>query len=77
MVPFFFARRNSPCFRRSFAYQNLIILLLTCVTNSITDIAGVDRGAEGRGRAEAAGGAACAVREGAGRVQQQGASGPL
>ena len=28
MVPSFFARRHSPCFGRSYAYQNFIILLL-------------------------------------------------
>ena len=28
MVPSFFAGRNSPCFGRSFAYQNLILLLV-------------------------------------------------
>ena len=33
MVLSFFARRNSPCFGRIFAYQNLIILLLILELN--------------------------------------------
>ena len=31
MVPSFYARLYSPCFGRSFAYQNLIILLLSFI----------------------------------------------